>query len=340
MPLHGFWVAMVRTTTATGRLGGAGSLDVSTANQATYPISGPLYDPSGAEYAFPGQGPAWVLAGLSAYQPVTISLGGKDFNGTVVRSGVWRDQVSLFVQGGLTQVGGYPGAGLNRVTTTIYEVLVDVARAANATLSPLIDTSKSKYSSLLSTINFQPTATLRLSDTLDQLVTALNTQAGPSWSARQAALYQNPSLWPLSITPIPDLYHWRFLLDGTLWMGLDFYPSESDSGTDVQDPPVEELSTQNPGPSVITWLDNRPQQGLETFGFVNAILFPGDTYVSPQTPYGLAWPLTAAVSLACAVEYHWDGTRMVMSVLNGAANSPVSSLAATNQGGSTTSGGW
>lgn len=359
LPLHGFWLAEVKTTNSVGQVFAPGAnpaagaqgqvptsgppvsqLDVNPPATLTYDVSGPLYDYSGASRLQPGVAPPWVYAGLSQYQPVTLNLGGVSFCGTVVRSGIWRNQVSLLVQAGVTQVGAYPGGGLNRIKGAVGAMLAAVAKAANATLSPLVATPAN--AALLTTlVDFQPSATLRLADTLDQLCGTLNRHAGPAWAARQATIYQNQQLWPSSVVPTPDLYHWRFQPDGTLFLGLDFWPSELVAGTAAQNPPNALMSSQTAAEAAgVTWLDLRAQQGLEAYGVTAPVLFPGDTYVGPQTPYSLPWPQTALVSLACAVEYHWSGTSLLMKVLNGAGSSQVLGVSAGHSGGQTGATGW
>jgi hypothetical protein len=277
--------------------------------------------------------PPWVYAGLSQYQPVTVNLGGVSFCGTIVRSGVWRNQVAMLVQAGVTQVGSYPGGGLNRVKGSVYSLLVALAKAANATLAPVDVAGLSAV-----TLDFQPSATLRLADLLDQLVAALNRHAGKAWAARQAAIFQNLTLWPTSVVPIPDLYHWRFLPSGQLWLGLDFWPSVDAA---AQNPPIAAMRSQTAAEAAgVTWLDLRSQQGLEAYGVTQPVLFPGDTYMGPQTPYSLPWPQTAAVSCACAVEYRWGGSALLMKVLNNAGSSPVLGVSAASSGGQTGATGW
>ena len=336
MPLQGFWLAVLRTASLRP-LGGTFDIIGDRALKPTQPIIGPLYDPSGASYSYEGPpdyapaplAPAWVYAGLSQYQPVQITMGQTTFGGTIVRSGIWRNQVNLLVQAGKTQAGTYPGGGLNQTNSPVYSILRDLCQAAHVELSSKIDVALPPYASLANTVvSFQPSATLRFSETLDQLVQALNAGAGPAWAQRQGATYHNSNLW--QVTPVPDLYHWRFLPDGTLWVGLDFYPSEDAAGTATLNPPVEAMSTVSPPPGTVTWLDCRTQQGLETYGENTPVLFPGDVYVSPQTPYAAPWPLTLPGSMACSVEHHWNGERLLMTVLTGAGSSPVSDVVAAS----------
>lgn len=338
LPLHGVWLAVVKTTTTQGQVFAPGAnpttgapgqvpttaptpqqtIDVDPKVPGSYNLSGQLYSPTGQVTIATGEGPSWVYTGLGPYQPVTLTLGGVAFNGTIVRMGIIRGQVSLLIQAGVNQVVGYPGGGQNRVGQPLIQVLQAVAQAANVTLSSLIDPTQGPYAALLNPLTIQPSATFRLADTLDLLVQQLNQAAGPGWATRSSLA------WPPAITPVPDLYHWRFLPDGTLWLGLDFYPTESASGTSAENPPVTMMATEQAADQAgIAWLDNRPQQALETFGVVSPVLFPGDTYVSYQTPYALPWPLQATVSQACTVEYQWNGKRLVMSVLSGAGSFPV-----------------